>query len=415
MTDTAATNGAGVASDALNAIAQSAVEGVRHGPRQDGTDPRVPAAFALGWQMAELYRPGSTNVVTPAIENDLPDLDGFGSDDRGQISILQVRAALARLSDTITAAKLTMPDPTALFACFDGTATREAQAAAVRDLHVKLVATLTAADFRLGKAYRLGRALADICRVPANPEQLRKELEPSLVAQLRAWLCELSTAFPAHAAKSVSSSLGSWNTCVENKAGNPDEAVATIGSQGHIWRSLLSGEKCGVDCLTTSDYIDTAGRVLHSIRRLALSFIRHFPVLITFIVVLFAGGIALMWASASSGSIAAGAAGVLASIGLTWKGLGSSIGALVERGEQHLWGAEIDAAVSVAITLWPTDPRALATAPPSRSQRVRLAKLMRGARTGGGTEPAGTNEPHMVTLADLAVPPAFRGANQNLV
>jgi hypothetical protein len=412
MADTAAGNGAGAASDALNAMLEGAIEGVRHAPVEPGSDPRVAAAFALGWQMAEFYRPGSANSVTPTLDNHLPDLDRFGADDRGQISILQVRAALARLSDTITAAKLTMPDPTTLFACFDGTAAPEAQAAAVRDLHVKLLATLTAADFRLGKAYRLGRALADMCRVPTSPDQLKKKFAPSQVARLQSWLCELTSAFPPHAAKSVRSSLGSWSLCLETQQGDVDDAVATIESQGRMWRSLLSGEKCCVDNLTTSDYIEAAGQMLHSIRRLALSFIRHFPVLVTLIVVLFAGGVALMWASASSGSVAAGAAGVLASVGLTWKGLGSSIGDLVGRGEQQLWGAEIDHAVSVAITLWPADTGQLATRPASRSEHVRLAKVIAGGTTRGVTPPTGTTEPHTVNLAELAASPRPEVARQ---
>jgi hypothetical protein len=179
-----------------------------------------------------------------------------------------------------------------------------------------------------------------------------------------------------------------------------------------MWRSLLSGEKSCVDNLTTTDYIEAAGRVLRSIRRLSFSFIRHLPALVTAIVVLFAGGIALMWAVGSSGSIAAGAAGVLASLGLTWKGLGASVGDLVGRGEQHLWGAEIDHAVGVATTLWPTDASQLATVPTSRSEHVRLAKLVKGRTPRGASPPGGPIEPHIANLADLAGASASRGTDQ---
>lgn len=398
MTDTASTNGVGTPKDALDAVLQGAIDGARHAPAPPAPDPRVAAAFALGWQMAELYRPGPMAQMQPAAESDLPGLGRLEPDDRGQISILQVRAALAKLTDAVTAAKLTMPDPTKLFACFDGTATPDAQAAAVRDLHVQLLATLTAADFRLGKAYGLGRALADTCRI-SGEDGLAVEFGANRIALIRSWLDDLATAFPPHAAKSVSASLAAWAAGVP-AGGDVAGALAVLDRQGQLWRSLLSGEKSSLDMLATSDYLTAADRLLQSTRRLVLTSIKRFPVLVTAIVVLFAGGVALMWASGSSGSIAAGAAGILASAGLTWKGLGSSVGGLVGRLEQHLWGAELDGAVATATTLWP------ATAPvmgdvSGRGHSQKLARLIgRDAAAGTGVPPKPVS--HTVEISKLA-------------
>ena len=55
----------------------------------------------------------------------------------------------------------------------------------------------------------------------------------------------------------------------------------------------------------------------------------------------------------SSSQLVAGATSVLAALGLTWKGLGGTIGQLAGRLEQPLWGAVLDDAIADAITLLP--------------------------------------------------------------
>jgi len=76
------------------------------------------------------------------------------------------------------------------------------------------------------------------------------------------------------------------------------------------------------------------------------------------IVLLFVGGIVLIaFAASSAASIVAGAAGVLASVGLTWKGVASALGGPAGQLEQHVWGAELDAAITDAITLLPRNDK----------------------------------------------------------
>ena len=74
-----------------------------------------------------------------------------------------------------------------------------------------------------------------------------------------------------------------------------------------------------------------------------------------------------------SGTIVAGAGALLASFGLTWKGIGGSLGAIGGKVEIQLWGAELDTAIADAITLLPspiTRPRTLRH-PPQRGQHRR--------------------------------------------
>ena len=73
MADTAAANGAGAPTDAPDAMLHGAIEGMRHAPLNPAATPRVAAAFALGWEMGELYRPGSTNSATQGLGSHLPD------------------------------------------------------------------------------------------------------------------------------------------------------------------------------------------------------------------------------------------------------------------------------------------------------------------------------------------------------
>src|SRR5947208_8131514 len=73
-------------------------------------DPRVAAAFALGWQMAELYRPGRRIRRSPASSDDLPGLARLDEQDLLQLGVDQLKAGLAALGETIGKAGLDLPD-----------------------------------------------------------------------------------------------------------------------------------------------------------------------------------------------------------------------------------------------------------------------------------------------------------------
>ena len=72
--------------------------------------------------------------------------------------------------------------------------------------------TLTAADFRLGKAYGLGRALAETTLVTdaKNPQTFERVFARYRLANLLSWLADLKSVFPPHAAEAVRGSLQAW-------------------------------------------------------------------------------------------------------------------------------------------------------------------------------------------------------------
>jgi hypothetical protein len=116
------------------------------------------------------------------------------------------------------------------------------------------------ADFRLGKAYGLGRALADTCRKPSDAATLKTELGRNRVANLLGWLDDLSSALRAHAAHSVAESLGrccDWSE--DHGVADVDQrTLATLRRQGEPWRALLSGEKRATETLEIDNYLDAA-------------------------------------------------------------------------------------------------------------------------------------------------------------
>jgi len=114
-------------------------------------------------------------------------------------------------------------------------------------------------------------------------------------------------------------------------------------------------------------WLDVADGFLHRLREAALGALRRMWRLVALIVALFALGVVLMVVVDNSGSIVAGAAALLSSVGLTWRGIGGSLGQLAGKLEQPLFGSATDDAVAASITLLPKD------ATSASAKRSRLA------------------------------------------
>jgi hypothetical protein len=111
----------------------------------------------------------------------------------------------------------------------------------------------------------------------------------------------------------------------------------------------------------------------------ATDLLKRIPILVGLIVVLFVAGVAaLIFAPTRAGITAAGLSGVLAAIGLTWKVVGGAAGKLAAKLEAPLWGAELDGAITDAITLLARP------APPARSLRQRRRETVGGDYAGRG-------------------------------
>lgn len=429
----------------MNQIVSDLKSAMGQGLPTSSPDPLVAGAFALGWQMAELYRPTGPVPAHSSLRDDLPGLGRLDESERAAMSQKQISAAFTQLSSAVRSAGLDMPDAEALSACFAAGVGTAARRQALRKLHGQLLVTLSAADPRLGKAYGLGRALADTCRNPVDGEMLLAEFRPHRIANLRSWLDDLSSALPPFAAVSVSLSLNRWVAYLgypsiqpdsgndswvtrlwkwatggffhgastpgnaaeparpsgslrqkissvtaavvgrqltgtsgqpartsdeprrmvkpaENAAAGPaadrmmvnaENARPLLRRQGELWRALLADEKAGQDMLEVRNYLDAISRSLGTVRRVVFKFAIRFPLIVLLILGLFAGGVALMLDKRTSASIVAGAGGILASLGLTWKSVGGTLGGLGAKLEEQLWGSELTGAIADAITLLP--------------------------------------------------------------
>ena len=329
------------------------------GPRPDA---RVSAAFALGWQVADLYRIEQGTGEPPADDDDLPGLGRLSDSEYLELAGLQLKAGLAKVSDTIGRANLANPQLPKL----DGAGAD--WRTAIRDFHVDLLQALTAADFRLGKAYGLGRSLADTCNGADTPEALiTGRLREGRIQNICERLAELTTAFPPHAGHAVNLSLMAWKQWAAEKAPtDADAALGAIRQEGRRWRALLSAEKLATDTLTTDDYLTAGERALDATGSLTRRFLVRFWVPVIVVATLVGSGIAVMFAFGSAAAVVTGVGAILASLGLSWKGVGSSLGALAGRLEEPLWGSQLDHAIALHIN---KGPAAKYVAPPQPPRR----------------------------------------------
>lgn len=333
---------------AVRALADEALEQaerIAHG----APDPRVGIAFALGWQIAEIYRPDPPPPPLPGEDDHLPALSDLSPDEYARVGLYQVQAGITKLWWTIAAAGLDVPNAET-FADELQEVTGADRDAAVEAFHTEVLATLTGASFRLGKGYGLGRALADLTR---NSADWRRELSRRRVATLAAWLRDLSTVLPPHAGHVVASSLEEWAEWAAEPPGDAaHEAVevAQLQAQGRLWRSLISGEKRATQMLEASDYVAAGESLLHSTARLAKPMLKHHAPVLAAAVGLFVAGIAVMLIADDPAGIVSGAGVILTAVGIGWKGLGTTVGRTIAKVETPLWEAALDVSIRNRIT-----------------------------------------------------------------
>ncbi|MEX1142227.1 MAG: hypothetical protein WD993_10845 [Thermoleophilaceae bacterium] len=305
-------------------------------------------------------------------------MSGLGANDLRKVRFDQIDVALVRLRESVAGAGLNQPDTQRLRDVGDGSRVRAPDICEqVRALHITLLRILTATDFRYGKAYGLGRALHDTCRVSAG-EDLEAQLNPHRVANLRDWLIDLKTALPPHTGEAVDQSLQQWVTWLEGIDGDAKADLAhgeiklvrdALRRQGRAWRACLSGEKHATDTLTPKDYIRAASDLYRNALELfaSLPWRLKWGAPIAVVVTLILVGVASF---TSSGVAVAGSLGALAGVlGISWAGARETIGAAASKLRHPLWGAALDGAAAAAITQLPDLQRARQPSGASSSAR----------------------------------------------
>ncbi|MFI9528173.1 hypothetical protein [Micromonospora rosaria] len=209
------------------------------------------------------------------------------------------------------------------------------------DLNLTVLRWTMATDPRIGRAYRLGRSLADTARGCDRDPLLSRFTQRQ--AEISRWLAELAGVLPPYSAEVVRRSLADWTGAVRTAGagvvpdGAPDLAAlgAEIREQGERWRSVLTGGLHPRDLLDEDDYARVARNLIIRDRRLVVEATRGIfvPVLVPLLGALLA--VVAVSAVAASGSPATRGAVALLGLGAGLAAIWRSVsrGALAVAGE----------------------------------------------------------------------------------
>jgi hypothetical protein len=344
--------------------------------RPDAPEGDVAVAIGLGWYLAALSHPGDVMHSAAAARGDLAGLAALEEGLVLDYCESQVEVAFTRPQAMVARAGLELPSLEKLKECMKDAAPRREAAGHVEN---RVAAVLGAVDFKLGKAYGVGRALLNLTTRPSADATLKAHVTEARAAPVMAAIDDLSSALAPHAGHSVRASVHEWRISITSGSAVAPEEHATwlaLARQGELWRALLAGEKSGLDMLEIEDHVDAAERLSKRMRTVVLRVLMKFPELVALVVArLVVGIVVLVVFRDSAAAIVAGAGTILASVGLTWRGAGRSLGGVAARLEQPLWGAELDIAITQAITLLAReDPKARDTARARREMAVAMGR-----------------------------------------
>ena len=328
------------------------------------TTEAVTAAFALGWQMARLYGSQLSSNAEPKLDDDLPGLSGLPAASGVILGLAQADAGIERLG-TFLESRTVLPTTEAARAeIAKDRRGRDAIRRAILDLHVQLLIALTAADYRLGKAYGLGRALADTCAsTDRDPGERRKTLEhhlqPDRARVLIGWLDDLKSVLPAHAGHGVADALGRWVEWAQTvdlstlDDRTERDTARVLHRCGQRWRAVLSGEKNAMDLLGTSDYVNASRGLLARVGAIARSLARQVAIPLLGALTLIGAGLTLIFLNNGAAQVLAGLGTVAGGLGITWRSTATSLGRVSIDLGRPLWEAELDLAIGNRLTPTP--------------------------------------------------------------
>jgi hypothetical protein len=356
----------GAASTAGEAIKAFGEQLTKATTQTSTADPRVSAALALGWQMAEMYRDATRQPTgKPKLPQTLPTIHEVSSGRRTEFTIAEIKSTLGRLSlpEAGTAVE-------ALEATFKNPETdAEDVKRAVYSLHMAILRECHADDRALGRAYELGRALADICPQEIDRKAMAKQLNRYRLDELGRWLADLATRLPDHSSRAVRISMSRWKIAAyegeSSKIFTKEDAGTVhraLDRQVQIWRSLLTGEKQAKEMLDTEGFARAVSFAVSDTRRLIFGYVwRFLPFVLVTLAILGAGIWGVTTYEATSKVIASLTA-IVGALGLSWKGIASTLGRVAGEIEEPIWQGSIDLVVADAITQAPARRTALIVA-----------------------------------------------------
>jgi hypothetical protein len=391
---------------------QDGLTGLADGTAGPKPDPLASACFRLGWHIEQLFGQFAVPEGPPRAYDlaRLPGLSKLTSYDWQRLGLHQADFVITQVTAKVGSPAAAVPDLTAdarsmleaTITAGDGTASRrENYRAALRALHVNLLVTLTAANSSYGKAYGLGRALADTTCAHQTREQMAASFEQPRIAQLYVWLDELTSLLPTHAAKAVAQSLRWWQQAVtaalthqkvslrtmpasyqKNRVGQPsllqqatevftphrrrsrdghvdppsiESLMAAVATQGAVWRGVLDGDKLCTDLLTPQDYLLAGERLARHYAHLVRLALRTMPWLLALLLFLLAAVVLVlvMIPGSAVARTATGAAAIAGTLSGIWKLTHTRVAPIAAQLERPLWGTELNTAAAEAVTCPP--------------------------------------------------------------
>jgi hypothetical protein len=317
----------------------------------------VSRAFAIGWQMASLSCIASLEAgdddehdVSPGVRPST-----FSPSTR----VHQIRAGLYKLASHLTAAGDEPVETHTLDEALE--ADSGARKRKIDEFHAEVSDALGAADFRLGKAYELGYALAETCLKPEDRATFDAAFGPRVV-ELKNSLADLASTFPPHASRAVVLSLRSWESWAAEPTLDGHQldwdmhgaAVRTaLRRQGELWRGLLSDEKQGADMLGTEHYLRAASTLVAEMTSTIWLFLRPVAIPLGGAVLVLAIGIALLVLTGGIAQVLGAIAAIISALGITGAGFRARLGRATAQLETRLWNAELDRAIAEAVLIGP--------------------------------------------------------------
>ena len=350
----AAENGPGTISDALTAFEAQAAK-LPAGP---APDPNVAVAYTLGWAVGDALTCAQYQAF-----GHLPKVPEFDAPaDQWNLLVNQVISRCSRVNNHLqstradfdlsaelnTATNLPLGSPPG-----DVKSAVGAKNAAVTELHTGILTVLWSVAPALARSYQLGHDMEQMCATPvADPSTPVAVSVKAHDADLHRLLTALASKLPANAAHAADNSLRLWSASLS--AGGEESPEDLLG-QGQRWHDVLAGEVSGKDGLRLTDYVAAADSVAGKLWQTARQVVARFKIWLIVAVLVAAGGIALL-VIGSKGTIGAGITALLATFGLTWKGIGEFFGRAASNAENQLWDAEIDWAIAYRFTVLRNPP-----------------------------------------------------------
>jgi hypothetical protein len=252
-------------------------------------------------------------------------------------------------------------------------ASGDALHAVLQTANLELLESLSCASRQAEVAYQLGRSLRETVNPPRSVHgtftiAVVAELSRRRIAKLQQWLASLADDLPSDSGQLVSTSLGRWSTYVSTVIGpapgqlkpgaSADHMAVEIRlallDQGDVWLNLLTGAESTDGLLTPEGYVAAGEAALSRTVRIVRRVVTHYWVAlfvlalalaaVLYISARYLGGAAKVWTQIAA---------IAGSLGITAKGIGSSVGRLSEAAERPIYRAEELDAKAWALTTLP--------------------------------------------------------------